>query len=215
MARTAAPTQEPTPETGRLLVREVLYDPSGSEPANEWIELHNAGGSALSLTDIKLGDEETAGQGEGMYRFPEGISIQPDEVILIANQAAEFEVVYGFKPDLEFNESDAAIPNLVKYTEWASGNVGLSNTGDEVIILAADDSVVDALSWGSSTWAFDPAAPDVVEGHSLARFPAGLDTDSAADWIELELPTPGVVDSSEGWLAKWFTRLLGLLGIQL
>ena len=215
---TATPTPtttiEPTPETGRLLVSEVLYDPLGSEPANEWIELHNAGGSVLSLTDLKLGDEETTGQGEGMYRFPEGMSLEPDEVILIANQSVEFEAVYGFKPDLEFIESDAETPNMEKYTEWASGNVGLSNTGDEVIILAADDSVVDAVSWGSSTWAFDPAAPDVVQGHSLARFPAGLDTDSAADWIELELPTPGVVEGSEGWVAKWLARLLGLLGIK-
>lgn len=207
---TSTATIEPTPLEGRLLISEVLYDPAGDEPANEWIELYNAGGNGIDLTGYKIGDEETQGQGEGMYRFPDGISLVSGGVIVIANQALEFETVYGFKPDYELVESDPEVPNLVKYSDWASGSVALNNTGDDVLILGATDNLVDALSWGSSTWAFDPSAPDVAQGCSLARSPVEADTDTAYDWVEQDVPNPGEVAGGDGWLVilvRWLLEL--------
>jgi hypothetical protein len=90
------------------------------------------------------------GQGEGMYQFPGGARLDSGGVIVIANQAVEFEVNFGFKPHYELVESDSEVPNLTKYSAWATGNIALSNTGDDVLVLNASDSVVDALSWGDS-----------------------------------------------------------------
>ncbi len=44
-----------------LLVSEVLYDAVGTEPDKEWIEIYNAGASAIDLSNYKVGDEETPG----------------------------------------------------------------------------------------------------------------------------------------------------------
>jgi len=206
---THTPTKQPTPESGRLLISEVLYDPTGSELGSEWIELHNAGGSTIILTGIKVGDEETEGEGEGMYQFPDGALIESGSVMVIANQAVEFESVYGFKPQYELVNSDAAVQDLSKYSDWAGGSVGLSNTGDEVLLLDASDDLLDSISWGSSTWAFEPPVPDVTQGHSLERDPADQDTDTAGDWIDQDNPDPGQVNAEKGFIVRLWLWLLG------
>lgn len=177
-----------------LLVSEVLYDPTGAEPDQEWLELFNAGAYAINLADYKIGDEETPGGGEGMYRFPPQAALAPGQVLLIANKASAFFAVYGFWPDYELRESDGDVPNLLKYSSWASGSIELVNSGDEVLILDAADRVVEALSWGNSTFAFDPSVRTVAAGHSLERRPATQDTDTAMDWVDQGQPAPGLVD---------------------
>jgi hypothetical protein len=199
--RTATPTgtptktPQPTPLAGRLLISEVLYDPYGVEPDNEWIELYNAGGSALDISFIKVGDEETMDGGEGMMIFPLGASINASQVLVIANKATVFYNNYGFIPDYEMVPTHPSVPDMIPYTNWAYGNVNLDNNGDEILILDDEDYILDTLSWGVSNWAFEPPALDVLEGHSLERFPPYQDTDTADDWIEQVAPNPGQVDA--------------------
>ncbi len=90
-------------------------------------------------------------------------------------------------------ESEANVPNLTEYTNWSHGPVNLDNTGDEVLMLNGSDQLVDAVSWGTSNWAFDPDCPVVTEGHSIERYPANVDTDTAADWIDQAFPNAGMV----------------------
>jgi hypothetical protein len=49
------------------------------------------------------------------------------------------------------------------------------------------------MSYGNATTFFDPPCPDVATDHSLERSPANVDTDTAEDWIDQELPDPGSV----------------------
>jgi len=174
-----------------LLISEVLYDAPGKEPDEEWIEIYNPTASTIDLSNYKVGDEEEQGKGEGMLQFPAGASINPGQVIVVANKATAFLDVYGFNPDYEMVDSDEAVPDMIPYAAWASGRVELSNKGDEVLILDGGDVIVDAMSYGNKTAFFDPACPDVPAGHSLERFPADVDTDTAADWRDQESPSPG------------------------
>ncbi|MGD2156340.1 MAG: lamin tail domain-containing protein [Anaerolineales bacterium] len=91
---TVTPTKTPQPKTSTpapiLLLSEILYDPIEEQPAGEWIEIYNAGEWIADISDYKLGDEETQGGGEGMYKFPPGSEILPGEVIVIANQSNVF-----------------------------------------------------------------------------------------------------------------------------
>jgi len=176
-----------------LLISEVLYDPPGSEPDEEWIEIYSVATTTVVLSNYKIGDEEEEGKGEGMLRFPADASINPGQVIVVANKATAFLDAWGFPPDYEMVDSDEAVPDMIPYTDWASGRVELSNSGDEVLILDGDDAIVDALSYGDKTTFFDPPAPDVSAGHSLERVPANVDTDTADDWMDQEAPTPGAV----------------------
>jgi hypothetical protein len=190
LLRPLLPTTASSPT---ILISEVLYDALGTEPDQEWIELYNAGASSIDLSVYKLGDEEEKGKGEGMLQFPAGASISPGQVIVVANKATAFRGVWGFKPDYEMVASDEAVPDMIPYTAWASGRVELSNSGDEVLILDGNDAIVDAMSYGDKVTFFNPACPDVAAGHSLERYPANVDTDTAADWIDQQSPNPGSV----------------------
>lgn len=177
-----------------LLITEVMYDPINHEPGNEWIELYNRSFESISLVNYKIGDSETSGDAEGMFSFPPGGVIDPGQVIIIANQAFQFTQLFGFMPDFEFSDSQKSVPDMVKDKTWASGNVNLNNSGDEILLLDEEDSLLDVISWGNSTYAFYPPIPLVDEGHSVERKPADYDGNQAADWKEQSEPQPGKVD---------------------
>ena len=192
---TPTPTRTPTP-TGvfKLLISEVLPYPTGvSEPEGEWIELYNAGDWTVCLAGLRLGDEETPGGGEGMYFFPDGECIAPGETSQIAVRADIFEDVYGFDPQYEIINTSSLVPDMIKDTSWAPGNLSLSNSGDELLLIGLDGALLDSLSWGSSDWAFVPDAPAPAQGVSLERYPAHQDTNTAADWRMQVQPAPGNV----------------------
>lgn len=185
----------PTPHAElSLLVSEVLYDPEGTDPAGEWIEIYNYGDGIIGLDGLRIGDEETQGGGEGMLLFPDGQFIQPGEVLVIANDAEVFAALYGVEPDYAINTSDPQIAKMIRDIQWGSGVVNLSNDGDEVLLLDERGSTIDALSWGSSTFALSPSIAKVGVGHSLERYPPDHDTDSASDWRDQPSPAPGVVE---------------------
>ncbi len=192
--QTPTPTPLPTPFEGLLLISEVLYDPTGTEPAAEWIEIYNASGQTIDLSTFKIGDEETQGSTEGMYQFPTGATMINGEAVIIANQATVFFATYGFNPDYELTPTDPTVPDMVEYTLWATGTIQLVNTGDEILLLDGGNYLVDAVSWGTSTWAFDPSVPGVSAGHSIERVPADVDTDTNADWVDQAVPDPGNVN---------------------
>jgi len=188
---TAGPS--PTPLSGWILLSEVLFDPTGTEPAAEWVEIHNIFPMGIDLSGTKIGDEESVGGSEGMFEFPVGSWIDPGGLVVVANDGTVFFNTYGFEPDFELTDSSPNIPNMVKYTAWSGGNMSLGNSGDEVLLLSPGDVVMDAVSWGSSSWAFSPPVPGVTAGSSIERYPPGLDTNSAADWREQPQPGPGQI----------------------
>ncbi|RMF32277.1 MAG: lamin tail domain-containing protein, partial [Chloroflexi bacterium] len=193
LARIPAQADGTTP----LLISEVLYDPPGTEPDEEWIEVYNRSNATVDLSGYKVGDDEkVSGGAEGMMQFPAGSSIGPGEAVIVANKATAFSAVYGFNPDYEMNDTDPTVPDMTKYTAWSNGNVSLRNAGDEVLLLDGTDNIVDAVSWGDSTYAFDPSVPGVAEGHSIERYPPDQDTDTADDWRDQASPSPGSVPAA-------------------
>jgi hypothetical protein len=176
-----------------ILITEIMYNPAVQEPGGEWIELFNRSPKIIDLSGIKIGDSDTQGDSEGMYRFPQGAVIEPGQVITVANQALYFLQKYGFKPDFEFTNSDSSVPDMVKYREWAGGVVNLNNHGDEILLLDADDNLLDSVSWGDSTFAFNPSAPKVSDDHSLERRPGDSDHNHSEEWFMQPDPQPGRV----------------------
>ena len=174
-----------------LLITEVYYNAPGPDEEEEWIELAYFGPAPLDISNYKLGDQAQAGGNEGMMRFPEGATVQPEQVIVVAQTAVGFRARFGFNPDYEMRDTDTAVPTMHHYPLWASGRVLLANQGDDVLILDDQDQIVDAISYGNSTTFFTPAIAPVFQGHSLERIPAHCDTDSAADWQPQRQPTPG------------------------
>ena len=129
-----------------------------------------------------------------MGAFSEPACLEPDSVFIVAHASQTFQAVYGFPANYEFIDSDPNVPDLIAYAVWGAGSVSLNNCGDEVLLLDRDNHILDAFSRGNSNWAFDPPVPAVAEDHSLERYPANQDTNSAMDWHDQPASVPGEAD---------------------
>lgn len=166
------------PTLDHIVMSEVYYDPDaahgteGNNDANEWVELYNPTDSEVDISGWRLVDGSTSDV------LPATTTIAARGYLLIvATSSTE-----GFW--------DVPTTTPVVNLGSAIGN-GLGNASDELFLQMADQTDVDAVSWGTNVSAFDPAAPDIADGHSLARTDEDTDTDTAADWVDREVPTPG------------------------
>ncbi len=177
-----------------LLITEVYYNPPGEESEREWIEIANVGTAVLDLSDIKVGDEEKTGDGEGMRRFPAGTTLAPEQAVVLAQTAVGFRTLFGTNPDFELTDSDPNVPDMRSYSLWATGDIALANDGDQLVLLNERNVIIDSVNYGDQTTFFAPAVTTVFEGQSIERHPANCDTDTATDWRPQESPTPGAVE---------------------
>ncbi len=180
------------PETPTLLITEVYYNTPGDDALHEWLEIANVGSETIDISPYNIGDAETIGDYEGMVRFPKDSFIEAGQVIVVAQTAVSFQQTYGFKPDYEISDTDPTVPDMRDYPLWASGELGLANDGDEVLLLHKL-TVLDTINYGDSTVFFSPAINGVLQGQSIERVPANCDTDTAAGWLPREFPTPGEI----------------------
>lgn len=175
-----------------VVINEVYYDTTGLNEGDEFVEIYNPTSSTIDLTDYKVGDEETKGGGEGMYKFPAGTLINSGQFIILAKKATVFKSTFKFNPDFEWVSDDPSIPDMIKYSDWATGYMDLANAGDEVLLLDKDDLVVDVVTYESGSYGGITPHPGVVSGHSIARSPKGADTDDCSvDFVDNPSPNPG------------------------
>ncbi len=190
---TFTPTFTPTPSGPQyVLISEVHYDTPGTDSDEEWIELYNPTSSSIDLSNYKIGDEETSGGGEGMYRFPAGASIGAGQRLTVALKATGFFALYGFNPTYEVINTNASVPNMSVYSAWSTGTISLSNTGDELLLLNGSDVAVDVVTYEAGVYSGVTAHPGVAVGHSIERSPANQDTNNCSvDFVDRVTPTPG------------------------
>ena len=185
-----------------LVISEVLYNEVGSDRDGEFYEIFNNGAAALDLTNYKIGDEETQGSTgatEGMFQFPAGATIDAGEVQVVSINANVFESEYGFLPNYEVNieaGDHPGVPNMSVYSAWDpdGDRINGSNSGDQLLILDADDNLIDAVNWGNPLF-LDPGldADAESDGQSYERINPLVDTDAAADWALGDPSSPGRV----------------------
>lgn len=195
---TATPPPVPPPA---LLISEFVYD--GTTPTtagDEFVELCNAEGGPVDLSGFKIGDEETPGDGEGMYYLSDGQVLAPDGCLVIAKNATQFAARFGFYPDYELVTTGAgytdtlAVPNLARYSAWGGGVWALADDGDELLVLDPSDQRVDSVAYRNGDYAATGVAPDASapEPDSLQRI-WPYDSDSMpADFVR-KAPNPGTI----------------------
>ena len=201
-----------------IKINEVHYDPLGAPaPANEFVELYNAGPDTLYLDGAVITDEGNAGTNEATFRFPgtpggTSIPLAPGGFMMLVPDATgtpypsvAFEF-YAGAGDLD----DPSVPNITK-TSGLANNLSLANGGDGLTLSTGVSTgnvipcaeVVDGVSWEtgggdttaqSNTVCADPA-PDAGVGtgaFSLQRKPDGADTDNSAADLFPDLMSPGI-----------------------
>ncbi len=177
-----------------VLINEVMANPAGSDTDREWIELANRSGTALSLEGYGVGDEEELGAGEGMFRFPTGVSMLPEDLGIVAQKATGFLGDYPGMPILaEWLSSSESMPDMIADGAWATGTITLGNTGDQVILIDSASTVLDVMVYGSQTYQGTTGISSAPEGSSLERILYAMDTnDCSVDFQANDEPSPGL-----------------------
>jgi len=150
-------TAEPAPH---VVVNEVMANPIGVEPAQEWVELYNDGASVVDLTGWRFGDDEAE-------RDIPAASIQPGAYLLLVNETFSLAAAPEIVPDA--NVPLLRMPLL--------GKAGLSNTG-ETLHLSDEFGIVHSRF---------PSKPKPTAGASVARR-APWDLDDSLMFGEHEPP---------------------------
>lgn len=155
-----------------IVINEVLYDPDGDgrNADGEWVELYNPSDDRVDFSGWTIADNR------GSDVLPE-LTVGPGGFAILA-ASDRFVSTY---PDY-----DGPLAVL-------GGRIGnsLGNDGDHLVLKDASGAIIDAVGWGNDVTIFEPAIIDVPSGHSIERSPAGVDTDSADDFVDNVSPSPG------------------------
>lgn len=169
----------PLPTPARIVINEVYYHPDENHGGinAEWIEIYNAGKSSIDIKDWyfenKTNNKETINQ---------NYIIEPGQFVLIAANANTWNQNWDIIPS---NAHKISLGGSLLFN-------GLVNTGDNLRLFDAKDNLIDGLSWGNDDTVLDPSTPAVALGHSISRKDAGIDTDTALDFEDLVIPSPGI-----------------------
>ncbi len=153
-----------------VYISEVYYDTIGTDSAEEWIELYNAGTSTVDLSNWTITDNNGIGT---VLTLTAGSSIAAGTHFTVARNQLGFNALYGIDADL--------------YKSFFS----LNNTGDALILKDNNGNELDAIAWESGGtggapvgWCAngDPIAPT---GSTIQRTNPTVDTDTCLDWSVL------------------------------
>jgi hypothetical protein len=146
-----------------VLINELMYHAPAGAP-DDFVELYNAGTAAVDLSGWRF---------EGVaFTFPDGFTLPPGGFVVLADDPASAAATYGVPEPAWFRYRDS-----------------LSNAGERVTLLDADDVVVDTVAYrDQAPW---PVTPDGL-GASLERSCSSAAFDAPEDWraSPLGAPTP-------------------------
>lgn len=141
----------------QIVINEIMYNIPGTGEDQEYIELYNAGATAVTLNGYEFS------QGI-IYTFPVGgatISIPATGYYVIARDSAGFASAFGNSPD----------------AVWTSG--GLSNSGEDITLLDASGNTVDSVDYDDAMpWPLDADGG----GYALQLCDPNTDNNLAANW---------------------------------
>lgn len=118
------PFDPSTPLDYRLVINEVMADPSGEDTGQEYFELVNLGPDPADLRGVGLSDLVSERHRFGRVVLPPGAAL----------------VVYD-----RGDHSD--VPGAM---QSSTGTLGLNNSGDTLVLVDADGLLLDSVSWGSA-----------------------------------------------------------------
>ncbi|WP_437877775.1 lamin tail domain-containing protein [Sorangium sp. So ce513] len=159
----SAVTRAPMPH---VVINEVLANPRGAEPSQEWVELYNDGDVPADLTGYVLADVG------GETELP-SIFLNPGTYALVVNE--------GYDAEDELDPPPPPETLLLRVPKL--GTHGLSNSGEPLKLKDGGGAVVSR----------SPALPEPKAGMSLARVGPRAPDGSAGSFVT-GWPTPGRVN---------------------
>lgn len=158
--------------SAHVVINEVMANPAGPEPHQEWVELYNDGTLDVSLAGWRL---EDAG---GSTELP---------AVTLGRGCYGLVVGEGYEPD-SWVDRPPALGTLLLRVD-SVGKSGLSNGGEPIRLVGPDDVAVSAM----------PAVASKEQGWSIVRVaPEALDGLSSSFGFGVDGGTPGA--PNDGWV---------------
>jgi hypothetical protein len=123
----------PAISSAQVVISEIMYDPPGTDAKHEWVELFNAGDSAVDLSKWKISDGTTH-----LFNAPPkngsrgSLTIGPGEYLVIAADATTF---LNDNPEVSASVIDTSL--------------SLDNTSGSALLVRPDNSIEDKVSYGN------------------------------------------------------------------
>ncbi len=179
-SNTTPPKNRPT----FLLINEMLYDALSSDTdGNEFIELHGTASADIDGYQIVILNGAD-GNILKSITFPANSKINVDGLFLIADSRSS-----------QSTQSNILGANLIE-------NFDPQNGPDAIQLLDHQGRLLDAVAYGSGgveraqnglTTGEGPPTETVRAGHSLSRVEGADTNNNTEDFIDLAIPTPGVL----------------------
>jgi hypothetical protein len=165
-----------------VVINEVSIDSiAGSGGTDDdWVELYNPTNQAINLTGWSI--QKTAGTGSSLVKVPLTGTIPAEGYFLIVRNGAATAASLVSKADVLASNSFSLSQNNIIYLVSTSTN----------IINSTDPNIIDFVGFGTASF-FEgsAAAPAIPETKSIARIPAGEDTNqNSVDFQVQDRPTP-------------------------
>ena len=182
----------------KTVISEVLYDAAGTDNGNVFVELFGTPGTVLNGLVL----EGVNGADGSVYSSIALSGVVPADGVFVIGDDVGDGTTLVVNADLVMN---------VDY-----------QNGPDSVVLRDANGVLDALGYGDFTGGVFAGegnpAPDVAGGFSLARAEPLLDSnDNLADFISLDIPTPGSVPVSAvpvpPAVMLFLSGLVGLIGV--
>jgi hypothetical protein len=170
----------PPATTAYPVINEVFYDTPTAGEKNEWVEIYNPTNATVDISGWKICDNNSCDTIPASSPIP----------------------AKGYAVITADNSTWALWPSIpagtIKIVLGSSIGNGLANAGDRVILQYSSGVEIDAMSYGTDTYAFTPSVPVTEKADDLARIVKGYDTGSEEDWILNATPNPGTNPSEGG-----------------
>jgi len=162
----------------QVVINEVLYDPTGLDTGNEWVELYNSGGAIESLTNFCL-----YASGEH-YIFPL-FTLNPGAYVVIHWNTIGIDDVTNLYTGTTGSNMGNTAGSVVFFNTHSSHT---SSTIIDYVEYGDSDNTYDGQAESAGIWTAGDFTLDVIAGHSLEYDGSG---DTGTDWFDQATPTQG------------------------
>lgn len=143
----------------RLVFNEINYKSGTLKPADDWVEIYNPGTEAVDMSGWLYSDSNNSNR----YIFEEGLVLQPNAYIVVAENKSDFSAAY---PEVE---------NVV-----GSSDFGLSGSGEYIRLYNKAGILVDSVNFQiEAPW---PSGANGT-GHTLELSDTTLDNNIGENWF--------------------------------
>lgn len=159
---------------GCLLINEIMYEPFAGQ--NEWIEVFNPGLFPVNLAGWSLDDLPTSSGSVNRSPLTSVLTVEPNEFAVIA---ADSSILTLFP----YLQTDHRVLILNQ-----AGGVGLSNSGDAVILKDLTGATIDSVHY-SPSW--HHSLVDDTQGRALERIRPDHGSNDPRNWSTSANPAGG------------------------